>query len=152
MESKKTVLRTLITSNGFLVNNVFVFSHLPVDESKKITNENGTFAPVVSDRIKTYSQLESLVLSTYTEDVAFKLLNEPKKYTEIDGTLYFDMQYSSETEPNYVWTVHEIESEGIADEKYLFTVTVENSKGRNKKIEVEAIDVDGYLKLCAFYS
>ena len=89
-EGQMTVLRTLINSNEFFVNDVYVASHLPVDKSAAVNNANGTFAPVISDKIKTYSDLSDMLKATYTAKTAEKILSE-QKYLEIDGKLYESM-------------------------------------------------------------
>lgn len=151
-EGKMTVIRSLISSNGFLANEVFGAKHLPVDSSKAIVRDSHTYAPVVSDRITDYSSLESLVKSTYTEDIAQKLLNEPKKYTEIDGVLYFDMQYSFDEEPEHDWSVFETEFKKVNDDgSYLFKVRLKKTNGFSSSVKISVSDADGIIRLCDFY-
>lgn len=153
-EGKMTVLRSLVTSNGFIADEIFGSGHLPVDMAKTFTQGNQTFAPVVSDKIGSYAELEALLNSVYTEDVVNSLLNEPKKYVEIDGILYFDVQYEvSETEKNYDWSEFEIEFEETnKDGGQSFEVKLKKTNGWKSKIDIRVIDVDGMPRLCGFYN
>lgn len=150
-EGTKTALRVLINSNAFLVENVFVKNHLPVDADKSVTNENGTFAPVVSDKILTYKDLENAVNSTYTKDVAEKLLGE-KRYFEIDGKLYFDMKYDKESDYNLDWSEFEAEFSAIDENSYSIEITVRNAKGRKTVVNASAVTADGSIRLDNIYS
>lgn len=152
-EGKLTVLRSLISTNGFIADEVFGANHLPVDMSKTISKDNQTFAPVVSDKISTYAELEALLKSVYVEDVANRLLNEPKKYLEIDGVLYFDIQYDqSEIKKTYDWSEFEIEFDKTNDdESQSFDVTLKKMNGWKSKIEISTVDIDGMPRLCEFY-
>lgn len=153
-EGKMTVLRSLVTSNGFIADEIFGSAHLPVDMSKTVTQDNHTFAPVVSDKIGSYAELEALLKSVYTEDVVNTLLNEPKKYVEIDGMLYFDIQYEvSEVEKKYDWSEFEIEFEETdEDGSQIFEVGLKKTNGWKTKIDIQVIDVGGMPRLCGFYN
>lgn len=153
-EGKMTVIRSIISTNGFLANEVFGAKHLPVDASKTVTKDSHSYAPVVSDRIATYSQLETLVKSTYTEDVAKRLLTEPAKYVEIDGKLYFDLQYHlNEGEAEYNWSDFEANLKKINDDgSYLFKVKVEKTNGFSSTVKMSVSDADGVIRLCDFYN
>lgn len=152
-EGKLTVLRSLISTNGFIADEVLGAKHLPVDMSKTISKDNQTFAPVVSDKISTYAELEALLNSVYTEEVANKLLNEPKKYVEIDGVLYFDVQYEqSVTEKKYDWSEFEIEYDKTTEEgNTVFEIKLKKTNGWKSKIKIETVDVGGMPRLCGFY-
>ncbi len=153
-EGKLTVLRSLVTSNGFIANEIFGSEHLPVDFTKTVTQDNQTFAPVVSDKIKSYSELETLLKSVYTEDVVNTLLNEPRKYVEIDSVLYFDVQYeSTKTEKKYDWSEFEIEYDKTnEDGSQIFEVKLKKANGWNTKIDIQVTDVGGMPRLCGFYN
>lgn len=153
-EGKMTVLRSLVATNGFIADEILGSAHLPVDMSKTVTQGNQTFAPVVSDRISTYAELETLLNSVYTEDVVKTLLNEPKKYVEIDGVLYFDIQYEqSVTEKKYDWSEFEIEYDKTTEEgNQIFEISLKKANGWKSKIEIETVDVGGMPRLCGFYS
>lgn len=146
-----TILEFLVESNRFFVEEVFVANHLPIDENGIISNENGSFAPVVSDKIKSYSDLENMLNATYTAEVASKLLGE-KKYVEINGKLYFNMQYEKDFSYNYDWSEYKIASSIASDEKYELTVTVRNEKNRKTNITLIAATVDGNIRLENIYS
>lgn len=150
-EGTKTALRVLIKSNAFLVEEVFIKDHLPVDSDKTLTNENGTFAPVVSDKVHSYEDLKNTVYSTYTKEVADKLLAE-KRYVEIDGKLYFDMKFDEESTYKINWTDFETEISSNGEDKYSVEITVENEKGRKKTINASAVTIDGSIRLENIYS
>ncbi len=147
-------MRSLVSSNGFIADEIFGSGHLPVDMSKTVTQGNQKFAPVVSDKIGSYAELETLLKSVYTDEVVIKLLNEPKKYVEIDGVLYFDVQYEDfETEKEYDWTEFEIEfDKNNEDGSQSFEVELKKVNGRKSKIDINIIDVGGMPRLCEFYN
>ena len=153
-EGKMTVLRALVASNGFIADEIFGSGHLPVDMEKKITQGNQTFAPVVSDKIGSYAELETLLKSVYTEDVVNSLLNEPKKYVEINGVLYFDIQYEAlETEKKYDWSEFEIEYDKTDENgNNVFKVSLKKANGWKTKTYITAADIDGMPRLCEFYN
>ena len=153
-EGKMTVLRSLVATNGFIADEIFGANHLPVDMEKKITQGNQTFAPVVSEKIGSYAELETLLKSVYTEETANKLLNEPKKYVEINGILYFDVQYETvETKKKYDWSEFEIEfDETNEDGTLTFEVSLKKTSGWKTKIDISAVDVGGMPRLCEFYN
>ncbi len=150
-EGTKTAINILIDSNAFLVENVFVNNHLPVDSSASIKNENGSFAPVVSEEIKTYADLESMVKATYTAETAQKLLDE-KKYVEIDGKLYFDMKFDAETEGGNDWSDYKTEISNGENESYAIAITVRNAKHKKIVINAVASNNNGSLRLENIYS
>ncbi len=151
-EGKMTVIRSLIKANGFLANSVIGADHLSVNESEMIIHDSKTLAPVESDIISTYSDLERLVESTYTEDIAKKLLNEPKKYYDIDGKLYFDMQYSESENPKYDWSDFTVEFKNLNDDgSYLFKVSLKKTNGFSTSVKIDVTDKDGVIRLCDFY-
>lgn len=145
-----TVLEFLVESNRFFVEEVFVANHLPVDENATIKNEQGTFAPVVSDKIKTYSELDEMLNATYTAETVAKLLSE-KKYVEINGKLYFDMKFAKDFSYEYDWSEYEISSSAAAGEKFELTVTVRNAKHKKSEITLSAATVDGNIRLENIY-
>ncbi len=147
-----TMLNTLVNSNAFFVENVFVANHLPIDAKNLITNEQGTFAPVISEEIKTFTDLKNKLNSTYTEEVVQKLLNSPAKYTEINGNLYFNMAYDKETEPSSDWSNPEISAKISEDGKYVITVNVKDSSGKESTLTISASNINGNIKLDNIYS
>ncbi len=147
-----TMLNTLVNSNAFFVENVFIANHLPVDTKNLITNEQGTFAPVVSEEIKSYADLKNKLSSTYTEEVVQKLLNSPVKYTEINGKLCFNMAYDKETEPSSDWSNPEISAKISQDGKYAITATVKDSNGKENTLTMSASNINGNIKLDNIYS
>ena len=146
-EGQMTVLRYLIKSNGFLVEDVFVESHLPTESGKDITNENGTFSPVVSDQIGTYADLVTAVESTYTKETAEKILSQSDRYAEIDGKLYFNTKYAESDAEDYDWDKTDIKVISVADGTYELEVSVKKVHGLNQKFTVKAVTVDGDIRL-----
>lgn len=153
-EGKMTVLRSLVSTNGFIADEIFGADHLPVDMEKKITQGNQTFAPVVSDKIGSYTELETLLKSVYTEETATKLLNEPKKYVEIDGILYFDIQYENSGNKNkYDWSEFEIKFDKVSEnDTQIFEVSLKKTNGWKTKLDIETVDIGGMPRLCKFYN
>ncbi|MBQ3006261.1 MAG: hypothetical protein IJD78_01740 [Clostridia bacterium] len=152
-EGKMTVIRSLISTNDFLANEVFGENHLPVDASETLTRDTRTLAPVVSDIFSTYAELENLVYTTYTEDVAKRLLSEPEKYVEIDGKLYFDLHYSVQQKTEYVRRDFETELKKVNDDgSYTFKVKFINPKGLDTTAKMNVTEADGTLRLCDFYN
>ena len=150
-EGQMTVLRHLISSNAFLVEEVFVESHLPTETGKDITNENGTFAPVVSEKIKSYNELVQIVKSTYSAESAAKILADFNCYTDIDGKLYFNTKAPASDAKNYDWSNPEIEAVSVADGTYTLKVTVKTEKGFEHDFDVIAKNVDGNIRLENIY-
>ncbi len=150
-EGTKTALRVLVKSNAFLVEEVFVKNHLPVDADKFLTNENGTFAPVISDKVHSYDDLKKTVYSTYSKEIADKLLGE-KRYVEIDGKLYFDMKFDKDSGYTTDWTDFETEITSNGEDKYSIEIIVKNEKGRKKTINASAVTIDGSIRLENIYS
>ncbi len=150
-EGTKTALRVLVKSNAFLVEEVFVKNHLPVDADKSLINENGTFAPVISDKVHSYDDLKKTVYSTYTKETADKLLSE-KRYVEIDGKLYFDMKFDTNSGYTVDWSDFETEISLSGEDKYSIEITAKNEKGRKKIINASAVTIDGSIRLENIYS
>ncbi len=140
-----TAINILVNSNK-LLSEVFVNGHLPVDESGLIENKQGTFAPVASVEITTYAALKEMVYSTYTTETAEKLLNEPAKYVEINGKLYFDMQYDTQEQGNAAAEVPEISAEISADGKYVVSV-----KYGSEETVMSAVETDEGIRLENIY-
>ena len=145
-EGQMTVLRTLINSNEFFVNDVFVASHLPVDKSAAVNNANGTFAPVISDKIKTYADLSDMLKATYTAKTAEKILSE-QKYLEIDGKLYFNMKYDAESDYKLDWSNFDFKVKSATDEEIVLDTSVKDSKGKTVTLTATAVNENGNLRL-----
>ncbi len=150
-EGQMTVLRYLINSNAFIVEDIFVENHLPVNADNSITNENGTFAPVESEKAGTYAELRAILESTYTKDAADKILNENNIYTEIDGKLYLNTSHAHTDADDYDWTDPEIEVISVSDGTYELGVTIKKPNGFKHKITVKAVTVDGDIRLDNMY-
>lgn len=146
-EGQMTVLRYLVKSNGFLVEDVFIENHLPTESGKDITNENGTFSPVASGEIDTYTDLVTAVESTYTKEAAEKILAQSNRYTEIDGKLYFNTKYAEADAEDYDWNETDIKVVSVSDGTYELEVSVKKVKGLKQKFTVKAVTVDGDIRL-----
>lgn len=93
---KETLLKSYLMPHAELVEDVFVLSHLPVDKSAAIVHNGVNYAPVTDKaKYKTYGELLAKLQSLYTEEAIEKLLGNPAIYTEIDGKLYYNLDYSS---------------------------------------------------------
>ena len=149
-EGEKTVLRSLISANAFFTDEVFVFNHLPVNLKAVKETDNGKYAPVVSDKIGSLSDLKNMLEATYTADTARKLLDE-NKYIEIDEKLYFNMKYDISTESKYDWSSFELDAENKESGKYALTVTVNDADGKKAEIEMTAVTADGNIRLENIY-
>lgn len=145
-EGQMTVLRTLINSNEFFVNDVFVASHLSVDKTAAVNNANGTFAPVISDKIKTYADLSDMLKATYTTKTAEKILSE-QKYLEIDGKLYFNMKYDAESDYKLDWSNFDFKVKSVTDEEIVLDISVKDSKGKTVTLTATAVNENGNLRL-----
>ena len=146
VEGQMTVLRTLINSNEFFVNDVFVASHLSVDKTAAVNNANGTFAPVISDKIKTCSDLSDMLKATYTAKTAEKILSE-QKYLEIDGKLYFNMKYDAESDYKLDWSNFDFKVKSATDEEIVLDISVKDSKGKTVTLTATAVNENGNLRL-----
>lgn len=145
-----TLINILVNSNGQFANNVFGSNHLPVDETKTVTNADGTFAPVISDKYQTLADLKSHLYSTYTQETADELLTSPAKYVDIDGKLHMNMKYAEITAAND-WSSPVISASIDTEGKYIISITVKNEKGKDTKIEATAVSENGSLKLENIY-
>lgn len=93
---KETLLKSYLMPHAELIEDVFVLSHLPVDSSAAIVHNGVNYAPVTDKaKYKTYGELLAKLQSLYTKEAIEKLLGNPAIYTEIDGKLYYNLDYSS---------------------------------------------------------
>lgn len=150
-EGQMTVLRYLIKSNAFVVEEIFIESGLPTESGKDITNENGTYSPVVSDTVGSYAELKEILESVYTKETADKILNESDRYAEIDGKLYFNTKYAETQAEDYDWSEPEIKVISVNDGTYELEVTIKKSNGFSHKLTVKAVTVDGDIRLENMY-
>jgi len=148
---QKTALMTLINTNAMFVEDVFVENFLPADESKKISDENGSFAPVNSEIFKTYEELSQAINETYTDEAAKNILAEFDIYRDIYGVLYINTKASPVKAKNYDWSNPEIEIVTVSEGTYEFNITVKTEKGKDFVIEAKAVTVDGNIRLENMY-
>lgn len=150
-EGQMTVIRYLISSNAYLVENVFIESRLPFDAEKSTTTAEGTFAPVVSDKYETYDEFYDELQATYTSEAADRILAEYGIYTEVDGKLCIDTAYTAKKADDLDWSNPEIEVKSVSDGTYALKVTVKTESGRNRNLNVTAVTVDGNIRLEDIY-
>lgn len=93
---KETILNVYLKSHAELVEDVFVLSHLPVNKDAAIEHNGVKYAPVTDKaKYKTYSELITKLESLYTKEAITELLGNPAIYTEINGKLYYNLDYKS---------------------------------------------------------
>lgn len=146
-EGLQTFINILVRSNIYLVEDVFVASRLPTDASAVLSNEDGVFAPVVSETITSYAKLKETLLEIYLPETVEAILNEPKQYVEIDGKLYFNMKYDKKPPYSVDWSDYSTRSERSGDD---YEITIESADG--KKFNVRAVKVGLTLKLDKMFS
>lgn len=161
LAGERETLRSLVLAQKKLIEEVFVLSHLPVDESAAITHNGAKYAPVKADAsIKSYESLINNLNAIYTEDVVKTVIGNPPVYMELDGKFYYNLDYKTEFSDGqklypYDWSEFDFANYGWKDgNKIVFAVEVlDASKTNGEKIWVEmnAINVDGTWKLCDFY-
>lgn len=150
-EGQMTVLRSLINSNALFVEEVFVEEFLPADTNKAISDKNGTYAPVSSDKFDSYEKFIQSVNSTYTDEAAKKILAEFDMYKDIYGELYLNTKSSKVKAKNYDWSSPVIEVVTVSEGTYELEVTVKTEKGKDHTFEVKAVTVDGNIRLENIY-
>ena len=150
-EGQMTVLRYLISSNAFIVEDIFIENTLESDSDNIITNENGTFAPVKSEKANSYAELKAILDSTYTKEAAEKILSEHNIYTDINGKLYVNTNSSNEKADDYDWSDPEIKVISVSDGTYELEVTIKKVGGFKHKLSVKAVTVDGNIRLNDMY-
>lgn len=150
-DGQKTALMTLINTNAMFVEDIFVEKFLPSDESRTISDENGSFAPVNSEIFKTYEELSQAIYETYTDEAAKRILEEFNMYRDIYGVLYIDTKAKTAKAKNYDWSNPEIEIVTVSEGSYEFKVTVRTEKGKDFVIDAKAVTVDGNIRLENIY-
>jgi hypothetical protein len=102
-ESLQSQFQVLVDANQDFYNNVFVLGHLPVDEKKTVEKDGKTFAPVTDSIYKTYDLLLNGLKGVYTEDAVADILDNYDYYTDIDGKLYFNMEFDGAAKKGVKW-------------------------------------------------
>lgn len=157
-EGEKEIIRTLINAHAILVSDVFIQSRLPVDE-KAATVINGVkYAPVNKDsQFQTYAELYDIISSTYTEEIASKLIGNPPVYLDSNGKLMCSLDYSSgyftgeDKRYPYNWDNFEIEFGKIDGETIEFSAILTDLSGSKTPFPMKAVNVAGNWRLCDFY-
>lgn len=145
------VITTLVKSNGFFVEDVFVGGHLPYDAETKAETENGTYALVTSEQFASYEEFEKKIRSTYTAEVCEELLASDK-YANIDGKLYFNLKYENDEKYALDWSEATAEATINADGLYEITAKVKGTAGVSKKVSLLAANENGNIRLMDIYS
>ena len=162
LAAEKESLRTLIVAQKRLIEDVFVLSHLPVDESAAITHHGAKYAPVKADAAFTsYESLLNNLKAIYTEDVVETIISNPPIYMELDGVFYYNLDYKSEyfdgsTLYPYDWSEFDfVDNYGWKNGNEInFAIEVldaNKTDGSTIWIMMRALNVDGSWKLCEFY-
>ena len=157
-EGEKQIIRTLVNAHAILVSDVFTQSRLPVDEKAATVINGAKYAPVNKDsQFQTYSELYDIISSTYTEEVAAKLIGNPPVYLESNGKLMCNLDYSSgyftgeDKRYPYIWDDFEIEFGKADSEAIEFTAILTDLSGAKNPFPMKAVNVDGNWRLCDFY-
>ena len=143
-----TLINILVKSNAELVNDVLKKNHLPIDKTKTVTNENGSFAPVVSEKYKTLADLKSYITSIYCEKSVDDILGN--YYVDIDGKLYFNMEYA-ENDYSLDWSSPSVSASIESDGRYKLDITVKDEKGKDFILTGYAVNENESLKLETIY-
>ncbi len=157
---KETLLNAFLKPHAELIEDVFVLSHLPVDKSAAIVHNGVNYAPVTENaKYRTYGELLAKLRSLYTEDAIKELLGNPEIYTEIDGKLYYNLDYSSgyfkgENFYPYDWSEIEIDDNFTtkSDDTVWLRFYVLDAKTETKAMisTMNAVMVDGEWRLDKF--
>jgi|GEM_PF-826431 len=150
-DAQLEIFRTLINANAYFVTDVFHASRLKYDENAFFKKENVKYYQVKSDKFKTYAELEESVYTIYTDEVAKKLLGNPKIYSFIDGIFCIDSSKTASNAYNYDWTDFKIQVKQASDSKCVLTVTIKDNSGAEKDIEITIVLINGNWKLNDFY-
>lgn len=146
------IIRTLISANAYFVTDVFFAKRLPVDESAAFEKNGVKYAPVKSDKFKSYADLEESVYSIYPPEVARLVMTNPVVYADIDGAFCMNLDYKADLDYQYDWTDFGLEVSQASNDKCVLTVTVKDTSGTEKEISVTAILTDGNWKLENYYT
>ncbi len=145
-----TLINILVSSNAEFVNDVFKKNHLPVDEKSTITKGTDIFAPVVSEKYKTLTDLKAHLSSIYTEKSVDYILNHQQEYVDIDGKLYFNMKYA-DSDYTVDWSSPVVSASINDDGKYEIKIGVKDEKGKDYIVTGYATAENGSLKLEDIY-
>ncbi len=145
-----TLINILVNSNAGFVNDVFIKNHLPVDETKTVKNDIGVvFAPVNSEKFKTLADLKTQMASIYSEKSVDEIIGD--KYTDIDGKLHFNTEYTESEYYNLDWSAPSVYATIESDGRYKLEITVKDEKGKDCVITGYAVNVNGSLRLETIY-
>lgn len=157
-DGEKEILRTLATANAAFVSDVFIKSHLPVEQTAAKFINGAKYAPVTDkSRIQTYSELMDMLNSVYTAETVKSIIGNPPVYLESDGKLYYNLDYTSgyfhgeKTYP-YSWDNIEIEITLKAGNNIDFLVKTTDIYGTATVFPMKAVNENGNWKLNDFYT
>ena len=156
-EGEKQVLRTLAYSNAKILSDIFILSHLPADQAKKIQIDGVNYAPVIKNEyINTYSELINLLNANYTADTVKTMLGNPAIYIEKDGVLYYNTDYTSgyftgEKPYHYIWDDIEISITRKTEDAIEFVAHIKDPYGNPSGFPMKAVTENSEWKLADFY-
>ncbi len=156
-QGEKEILRTLVLANANFVSDVFVKSHLPADQDSAVVINGVKYAPVNDkSKIKTYSELVSMLNSVYTAEAVKSAIGNPPVYVEHEGKLYYNLDYTSgyfkgEKIYPYSWDNIEIEVSLRTADSISFLVNTTDSLGTPTVYPMVAVNENGNWKLSEFY-
>lgn len=138
-EGLLTQFSILVDANQHFYNEVFVLSHLPVNEDESFEYEGKTYAPVNDTLYTSYDKLIEHLNGIYTEEAVEDILENYDYYRDIDGKLCFDMAYADSAKKGVKWERDpewKPELEGKKDGMY----TVEFGFKCGQKDEIDEFD------------
>ena len=118
-EGLLVTFKVMVDCNQEFYNDIFVLGHLDVDKEKQFEKDGITWAPVVSEKYKTYDDLLSAMRSVYTEDCVQAILKKYDFYADVDGVLCFNTAFADKVESGKKWVrtddwTPEVEEKGEA--------------------------------------
>lgn len=156
-QGEKEILRTLVLANADFVSDVFIKSHLPANQDSPVVINGVKYAPVNDkSKIKTYSELMSMLNSVYTAEAVKSAIGNPPVYVEHEGKLYYNLDYTSgyfkgEKPYPYSWDNVEIEVSLKTADSISFLVHTTDSLGTATVYPMVAVNENGNWKLSEFY-
>lgn len=93
-EGLLTIFGNLVDQNQTFVNEVFIYSHLAVDENNTKEVDGKTYIKV-TDKYSTLDELKEAMNKVYTEQATDNILTQYNYYIDIDGELYFEKSAES---------------------------------------------------------
>ncbi len=140
----------LFDGNEALVNNVFVYSHLPIDKNDTVTQNGKTYAAVKSDSYSSYANIVSTVNAVYTTEESEKILKEYDFYADINGKLYFDLSKDFEASDGVDFDSLNAKPVSSENGEYIFSVPCKAGK-KKSATEMKVVSANGDWRLNEMY-